>query len=393
VKISIVAGFFLPMPPAAGGAMEKIWFRFAAEFARRGHEVTVFSRTWPGWPEREERDGVRFIRVPGFAHTRRLAWNLLLDLIWGLRIARRLPAGDLVICNTVSLPAHLAWTRPRAGRVVAVLGRMPKGHGHFYGRVDRLVATSEAVRERISRENPALTARTLVFPNPIDWALHRAAMSQAEAGAPRTIGYVGRLHPEKGLEILLEAAGLLARSAGLPAWRLVLVGPQSVAEGGGGEAYVSRLRDEAARSGAAISILAPIYDPARLASVYGSFDIFCYPSLAEKGEGLSVAPLEAMAAGAAVVTSDLACYRDVIRPGDNGLTFDHGSSRRSQDLADVLADLLRHPERRRRLATQGQSDVQRFDYAVVASALLTDLAALAAGKQAPPAGSAAAGRD
>jgi glycosyltransferase involved in cell wall biosynthesis len=378
MKIAIVAGFFLPLPPAAGGAMEKIWFRFALEFARRGHEVTVFSRTWSGWPRREERDGIRFVRLPGFAHTRRLGWNLLLDLIWGWRVSRHLPAGDLVICNTVSLPAHLAWSRPRAGRVVAVLGRMPKGHGHFYGRVDRLVATSEAVRDRISLENPRLKERTRVFPNPIDWPLHQAAMHQAPPGQPRTIGYVGRLHPEKGLEVLLEAAALLASTPGLPPWRMVLVGPQSIAEGGGGEAYVEGLRVQAARSGAAVAFEPPVYDPVRLARRYGSFDIFCYPSLAEQGEGLSVAPIEAMAAGAATVTSDLACYRDLIRAGDNGVTFDHRSPQRGRALADALAHLLRDPERRRRLAAQGQRDAQRFDYGVVADALLADFSRLVA---------------
>jgi glycosyltransferase involved in cell wall biosynthesis len=174
---------------------------------------------------------------------------------------------------------------------------------------------------------------------------------------------------------------------------MLLVGPQSVAEGGGGEAYVEGLRAEAARSGAAVAIEPPIYDPIALARLYGSFDIFCYPSLAEQGEGLSVAPLEAMAAGAATVTSDLACYRDVIRPGRNGVTFDHRSPQRGRALADVLALLLLDPERRRRLAAQGQRDARHFDYAVVADALLADFSGLAAGADETAARGGGAGPD
>src|SRR5665213_2271613 len=130
MKIAIVSSFFLPVPPVRGGAMEKIWFRLGREFAARGHEVTLVSRTWPGFPEREMIDGIRILRVRGFNHTRRTWRNLALDCIWGLRVARRLPPGDIVACNTVTLPAHLFLTRPSAGRVVVVLSRMSKGHAH-----------------------------------------------------------------------------------------------------------------------------------------------------------------------------------------------------------------------------------------------------------------------
>jgi len=377
VKISIVSGFFLPVPPVQGGAAEKIWFRFAREFAAAGHQVTHFSRTWPGFPETETIDGVRLVRLRGYNHTRRLWQNLLLDFIWGMRIVPKLQSGDIVVCNTVSLPAHLAFTRPSAGRVVAILGRMPKGQGRFYGRVDRLAATSEAVRAKILSENPRLRERTRVFSNPVDWELHHAATKKAPESEPRTIGFVGRLHPEKGIEILIGAAAEMARRTDLPPWRLRLVGPQSVSQGGGGEAYVESLRVLASEAGAAISVEPPIYEAGALAQVYGSLDIFCYPSLAEKGEGLSVAPIEAMASGAVPVVSALECYNDLIRNGSNGRVFDHHATDRTTRLAGILAELLRDSGQRRRVAIQAQADARSFDYPVVAKALLDDFAQLA----------------
>ena len=66
----------------------------------------------------------------------------------------------------------------------------------------------------------------------------RAASPSAR---PVSIGYVGRIHPEKGLETLLEAAARLAARSDLPAWRVPLIGPASVAHGGGGEAYRAQL--------------------------------------------------------------------------------------------------------------------------------------------------------
>jgi glycosyltransferase involved in cell wall biosynthesis len=376
MRISIVSSFFLPVPPVSGGAMEKIWFRFAREFAGAGHEVTFLSRTWPGFPDREVVSGIRMIRVPGFDHTRRLWRNLALDLVWGLRVAGRLPQADIVACNTVTLPAWLPSVAPRKGRVVAVLGRMPKGHARFYGGVSRVVATSEAVRERVLVENPRLAGRTRVFPNPIDWELHRAASRQAASHGPLTLAYVGRIHPEKGIEVLLEAAALMAAMPGLPEWRLRLVGPSGVAEGGGGDAYLSSLRALAGNAGRRIAFEGPVFDPAELARVYGTADVFCYPSLADRGEGLSVAPIEAMAAGAVPVVSALDCYRDVIADGVNGSVFDHRGAGRAERLAGRLSELLADPGRRSRMAARAVEDSRRFDYGVVAAGLLGDFSGL-----------------
>lgn len=373
MRISIVSSFFLPVPPVAGGAMEKIWFRLARVFAARGHEVTHVSRRWPAFPDQETIEGVRMLRVRGYSHTRSLPVNLTLDFLWARRVARALPVGDIVVCNTVSLPAYLSRIHHRAGRIVAVLGRMPKGHARLYGRVDRIVATSQAVRAKALLENPRLAGRTRVFPNPIDWTLHQQPRLDAPA---LTIGYVGRMNPEKGLELLLQAAVRLAGQSALPAWRLRLIGPQSVAEGGGGESYIESLRRLAANIAARVSIEPPIYDAAQLAREYAQMAIFCYPSLAEKGEGLSVAPLEAMAAGAVPVVSNLDCHADVIRPGENGFTFDHRSADRVEQLAGRLAELLADGRRREQCAACARQDARRFDYSAVADALLDDFAEL-----------------
>lgn len=377
MKISIVTGFFLPVPPVVGGAAEKIWFRLAREFAHAGHTVTHFSRTWPGFPDRESIEGITMVRLPGFNHTPSIWRNLTLDLIWGFKVTRRLPPGDIVVCNTVSMPIYLSALRPRAGRVVAILGRMPKGQVRLYGLAHRLVATSEAVRAEVVRENPRLAGRTRTILNPIDWNVHQAAKAQTPDHI--RIGYVGRINPEKGLEILIDAAAQLAGRPGLPPWSLVIIGPQGVAQGGGGPAYVEELRRRASAAGGRISIEPPVYDVAALARIYGSLDIFCYPTLAEKGEGLSVAPIEAMAAGAVPVLSELDCYRDLIRPGINGFYFNHRAQDRSSQLASVLGQLITEPALRARLAAQACTDSRSFDYGAVAEALLKDFQVLAEG--------------
>src|ERR1051326_7475499 len=136
MRTTSVTGFFLPVPPVMGGSTEKIWHRLAREFAAAGHEVTFISRAWPGYPEREKVNGITHIRLHGANHRSSLLLNLALDFRWGVRVARALPAADVVICNTVTLPVWLRRMKPSAGRVAVVVARMPKGHGRAYGGVD-----------------------------------------------------------------------------------------------------------------------------------------------------------------------------------------------------------------------------------------------------------------
>ncbi len=368
-------GFFLPMPPAAGGATEKTWHRLAGEFARRGHEVTIVSRTWSSWPQSETVDGVHYLRIPGYDHRPRLSQNILLDSLWSLRVGRHLPAADIVVVHAVTLPVWLGRLWGRAGRVVVMPGRMPRGQYRYYGRIARVLATSRPVAERVREENPALANITHVFGYPIAWE-QLASHRPATASAAVQIGYVGRLHPEKGIDLLADAVVQLHREAGLPPWQLNLCGPIDIAAGGGGDAFrqqlLTRLKDLPA---AQWTLQPPIYEEAKLAQLYQSLDIFCYPSRAA-GETFGVAVAEAMAAGGAPVVSDLACFRDFVRPNHNGLTFDHTAADASQRLSAALATLIRDPKRRHEYAAAAQTDVREYDYPRYADALIADFEAL-----------------
>ncbi len=381
MRINIVTGFFLPVPPLLGGSTEKIWHELARRLAERKHEVTFLSRSWPGLPDRETLEGVKHRRINGADHTRSLARNLWLDLRWGLRAAPHLPVADVTICNTVTLPVWLGLARPSAGRVAAVVARMPKGQGRLYGAVDRIYALSTDVRNRLVRENARLTDKIRQFPYPIDWQLHNTARTASlrTEGTPITISYIGRLHPEKGLNLLLEAAAKLVQRLDLPPWRLVLTGPRTVSQGGGGEAYVTSLRESVGRTlGPRLQIRDPEFQPILLASLYAETDIFCYPSQAEAGETFGVAVAEAMAAGAAPVVSNLRCFRELIDHGNTGFVFDHRAPTAADDLCAQLADLIIDPARRNAIARKAADHVRQFDFGARSEALLSDLAGLTA---------------
>jgi glycosyltransferase involved in cell wall biosynthesis len=378
MRINIAMGFFLPVPPLAGGATEKTWDGLAREFAARGHEVTILSRRWPDLPLAETRHGVRHLRLRGYAHTSSLPRNLWLDLLWSRRVGRALPPADVTIVNCVALPVWLGWLRGGTGRLVVMPGRMPKGQYRLYRRVDRVLAVSSVVRDAVIAENPGLAPRIRVFGYPIDWTGLAGSPRTADAGAPVTVGYVGRLHREKGLELLAAAASQLAARKDLPPWRLLLCGPADVARGGSGPEFVAGLRR---RLGAALPpekfrLLEPEFSDERLAEIYRQIDVFCYPSLAVRGETFGVAVIEAMAAGAAPVVSGLRNFADFVRAGENGLVFDHAAPGAAGRLADAVAGLVGDPARRARLAAAAQASVRGYDFPRLAGRLLEDFSTL-----------------
>lgn len=370
-------GFFLPVPPAAGGATEKLWHRLAGEFAAQGHQVTILSRQWAGWPADEQRNGVRHLRLAGFDHTSRLRTNLWRDFRWSFRVARALPPADITVVNAVSLPLLLPFIRRRAGKIALMTGRIPKGQYRWYPEPDYVLAVSSTLRAAVLAENPRLAEKIKVMGCPIDCG-RLGAGEPRRAGPPVTLGFVGRIHREKGLDLLVAALALLARKNGLPPWRAVIRGPIAVGQGGSGETYAEALRRSLAAALAPdqFEIGGPTFDDAELADIYRRIDVFCYPSVAAQGETFGVAVAEAMAAGAVPVVSQLECFSDLVRPGENGVTFDHEAADAAAGLADVLARLVADAALRVRLATAARTSVQRFDVPVYARTLLADFSAL-----------------
>jgi glycosyltransferase involved in cell wall biosynthesis len=378
MRINIVMGFFLPVPPLGGGATEKSWHGLAREFAARGHAVSVLSRRWPGLPPTGTQDGVQHIRLSGHAHTRFLPVNLWLDLLWSLRVGRALPQADISIVNCVALPVWYSRLRRATGRLVVMPGRMPKGQFRLYRGLDRVLAVSSAMREAILAEDPRLAPLIRISGYPIDWRHLAEPRPPQPAGRPITIGYVGRIHREKGLDLMAAALTRLAARNGLPAWQVMLCGPVDVARGGSGPGYAAELRRRlaAALPGGRFVLREPEFSAERLAAVYRQIDIFCYPSLAVRGETFGVAVAEAMAAGAAPVVSQLGSFTDFVLPDATGVVFDHTAPDAAERLADALACLLLDAPRRARLAAAAQIAVQKYDYPNFAVRLLEDFSTL-----------------
>ncbi|MEZ5204938.1 MAG: glycosyltransferase family 4 protein [Acidimicrobiales bacterium] len=164
-----------------------------------------------------------------------------------------------------------------------------------------------------------------------------------------TILFLGRHEPRKGLDVLLAAMASLPRD--VTVW-IGSDGPDTerlrVRHAGDPRlVWLGRLSDEEKRR--------------RLRAA----DVFCAPSL--RGESFGVVLLEAMAAGAAIVASDLSGYRLVARPGLDGLLVAPGDA---DALAGALTSVLADPARRAELVESGRQRADSFSMDLLADRYL-----------------------
>ena len=177
-------------------------------------------------------------------------------------------------------------------------------HRRLHGRI----AVSRRPRSFVAPHFPQCPYQ--VIPNGIEYTRFAGARPFPHLkDGRRNILFVGRKDERKGLRYLLEAfAGLLQKRADL---RVVIVGP------GSADRACARILDEISGVDSGAAINAGTVDNDELPRYYASADVFCSP--ATGGESFGIVLLEAMAAGAPVVASDIDGYRDVVTHGETGL--------------------------------------------------------------------------
>ena len=219
------------------------------------------------------------------------------------------------------------------------------------------------------------------IPNGVDVPLF--AHGPLLPGFPRsgtTVGFLGRFgEPRKGMEVLLDALRRIAPDR--PGLRVLVVGR--------GDADALR-RAAGPRLADRLDVLGGV-DDATKAAALRSMDVYCAPNVG--GESFGMVLTEAMAAGTAVLASDLGAFRAVLGTDDpdgpGGVVFPTGDA---VALADRLAALLDDPSRRTALGAAGRARAATFDWPVVASAVLQVYrAAVAADPRRVPGPSAAGG--
>ncbi|RHR52624.1 glycosyltransferase family 4 protein [Parabacteroides sp. AF17-28] len=367
MKITIITSPFGYIPPKGIGAVEKLWYDIGLEFVKQGHNVCFISKTNGNIKESDTlvEHGVSYLFVKGYRRGL-LFLDLILDFIYSLKALLKMKSCDILVMNTFWTPALCGLFRKKYKVSVYNVERMPKGQFGLYPAVDRLSCVSQAVKKVLIEQAPNLVDKIKVISNPVNTEVY-SYTERDKADGMIVVMYHGRIHPEKGLDILVKAYNsLLAEYDNLA---LVLVGTVSKEMGGGGNEYRRYLESLTHRK---IKFVDPISDARLLSETVASCDIYCYPSVAEKGETFGVAPLEAMALGRPVIVSDLDCFKDFVEDGINGFIFDHREKGAVERLSYLMKQLIENEELCKDIGCHAAKTAKRFSVANIADSYLQD---------------------
>lgn len=166
------------------------------------------------------------------------------------------------------------------------------------------------------------------------------AVSDRIGGLP-VVGYIGRVHRDKGVDVLLDALEIV-RSRGL-AVALLIVGPNE------DSALAARI-DDSPDDGLVIVSAGGVDD---VRPYLNRMDFLCLPTYRE---GFPNVVLEAAAAGRATITTTATGARDSVIDGETGLLVTPGDA---LGLADAIEQLLNDEGRRATLGENARLRVEQ----------------------------------
>lgn len=218
---------------------------------------------------------------------------------------------------------------------------------------DRIIADSEITKQDILRilklpESKVkviyLAARKIFqpLPDPTRLAAVRARLNLTR---PYILN-VGTIEPRKNIQRLLEAYHSLRKLKKIP-HQLVIVGPK-------GWLYKPVLQKISTLDLDEHVIMTGYVEDQDLVALYNGADLFIFPSLYE---GFGLPPLEAIACGAPVASSNTSCLPEIL--GDAAVYFDPYNV---DNIADSIMSVLDNPTLACKLRSAGPQRAARFSW-------------------------------
>src|SRR3954452_7983437 len=262
------------------------------------------------------------------------------------------PSISLLVCMIAKGPIVATFHAAKVRSVwLAALGPVARP---WMEKISGRIAVSDFAR-RVQVEH--LGGDAVIIPN----GVHVAAFAEGPTlpGHTRgvdgpTIGFLGRYdEPRKGLPVLLDAMRTVVRKH---------PGAQLLIAGRGDAEQLSDLVGEDLR--AHVSVLGELSEEDK-AAFLRSVDIYCAPNLL--GESFGIVLIEALAAGAPIVASDLDAFASVLEQGQAGVLVRLGDS---AALARALCELIDDPARRAEFTARGRQVARAYDWSVIARRIL-----------------------
>lgn len=362
-------------PPVIYGGLGRHVLALSRAQAAAGHDVTVVTQRPTGTFTVEDHAGVRVVRTSALTPPVRrdlpglMTWTADLDrqLAATLQRLESEPPPQVVhahdwVVEQAATKARQLWSAPLVTTVHAteagrhsgwVSGEPSETIYASEWRLARISSTVITCSEAMNREVRALyhlsADRVVTIPNGIDLTEWQSSPPDREQPVDEDplIVFVGRLEWEKGIHVLIDAAQRIAPTV---AARFIIAGTGTQSD---------RLHAQAANH-PAIEFAGPVAD-ADVRQLYSRAAAVVVPSLYEP---FGIVALEAAAAGAPLIVSDVGGLAEIVDDGRTGLVVPANDP---QSLSTAIRSVIADPvAARRRAATLSSELPDRFTWSRIA---------------------------
>ncbi|MDO7907002.1 glycosyltransferase family 4 protein [Paenibacillus sp. JX-17] len=359
VKAAVITPGSFVIPSGMSSSVERM-IENTVPLAAAQIQSRIYGIRGKGLPDHDSVHGVECVRVsPGASYGRRIIDHLkdwkpdVIDVHNRPRIAKMMAAAFQQ--SSVVLTLHsLTFVEPpymsadKAGQLLDI--------------PDRIVVDSDFLGGTLMKRYPFLQGRVesnllgvrlqdfLPRWTPAAEALREAKLRDRGWQQRKIVMYAGRLLPEKGVHILLEALPELVRAE--PQILLLIVG--GAYYGSRQSTLYSRRLNQLAEQAPQHVMFIPFTPYTGMAQYYNLADLVVVPSLGNEAFGL--VNVEAMASAVPVVASDAGGIPEVVKDGVTGRLIP--KERLKELLPEIILQLLRDAGQRQAMGLAGREEAR-----------------------------------
>jgi D-inositol-3-phosphate glycosyltransferase len=377
VKIIQISSGELRIPVEKGGGIEAPILELSLQMSKLGHSVTILDRKYSrDDPDTEYIEGVEVVRlkarrVPSVNFTISFALN---QAFFAWKVRQYLAKADFDVVHVhvsiaglvLSLIAprlrkRLFYTshgNRRTKRRLSLLDRVGLFlENRLVKRVRKVIIESEVIGDKLVEQAKLRYQDVVAVPIEVDTDVFSPDLDVGDVGqrygleGKINVLFVGRVHPDKGVEYLVKAANIVVQEFGCGKAQFLVVGPTE--QFGAGEKEHSPylfmilrlIEDGGLEQNVILTGAVPFDDLRRL---YVACDIFVVPSVVDLGPRVQ---LEAMASGKPVVGTKVGTMPVWIKDGKSGFLVDPADERQ---LADKIRYLIDNPSVAKEMGAYGR---------------------------------------
>ncbi len=363
-------------PPRTIGGLARHVYDLSRELARAGVEVHVITCQGEGTEAYAHLAGVHVhrVEVPELQEGRFVEWSALLNIrlsAMGRRAIESFGPFQLIHAHDWLVAESALWLSAQFGLpVISTIHATEHGRNHgihselqaqiyqierrLAERSHEVIVCSASMRQELQELYGVAAQKLHVLNNAVD----RKALAEGVDGRSRraserekVVFYVGRLVPEKGVQVLLASA---------PSWMNRYPQARIIIAGIG--PMLATLQDQARELGieGRVEFAGFVTDQERNRLLRDA-DVAVFPSLYEP---FGIVALEAMAAGAPTVVSRTGGLAEIVEHGEDGWLVEPGDS---NSLSETILQLFADPITCQQVAERGQQKViERYSWPAIA---------------------------